>query len=44
METRRTRAGLAAWSALVIAFLWVPLVIMAIYLVIARRLGAFEAM
>jgi len=31
METRRTRAGLAAWSALVIAFLWVPLVVIALY-------------
>jgi putative spermidine/putrescine transport system permease protein len=31
METRRTRTALAAWSALVIAFLWVPLVVIALY-------------
>jgi putative spermidine/putrescine transport system permease protein len=31
METRATRIGLATWSALVILFLWVPLVIIAIY-------------
>ena len=31
METRTTRFGLAGWSALVIAFLWIPLVIIAIY-------------
>ena len=31
METRSARIGLGAWSVLVIAFLWVPLVIIAIY-------------
>ncbi len=31
METRTTRVGLAAWSGLVILFLWVPLLIIAIY-------------
>jgi len=31
VETRATRIGLGAWSALVIAFLWIPLVIIAIY-------------
>jgi putative spermidine/putrescine transport system permease protein len=31
METRTTRIGLAAWSALVILFLWIPLAIIAIY-------------
>jgi putative spermidine/putrescine transport system permease protein len=31
METRATRIGLIAWTALVIAFLWIPLVIIAIY-------------
>ncbi len=31
METRATRIGLAAWSVLVILFLWIPLVIIAIY-------------
>jgi putative spermidine/putrescine transport system permease protein len=31
VETRTTRWSLAAWSALVIAFLWIPLVIIAIY-------------
>ena len=31
METRATRIGLATWSALVILFLWIPLVIIAIY-------------
>ena len=31
METRTTRFGLASWSALVIAFLWIPLVIIVIY-------------
>jgi putative spermidine/putrescine transport system permease protein len=31
METRGARIGLAGWSALVILFLWIPLVIIAIY-------------
>jgi putative spermidine/putrescine transport system permease protein len=31
METRATRIGLGVWSGLVILFLWVPLVIIAIY-------------
>jgi len=31
METRATRIGLATWSVLVILFLWIPLVIIAIY-------------
>jgi putative spermidine/putrescine transport system permease protein len=31
METRATRVGLATWSVLVILFLWIPLVIIAIY-------------
>jgi putative spermidine/putrescine transport system permease protein len=31
VETRATRFGLAAWSGLVILFLWIPLVIIAIY-------------
>jgi len=31
METRVTRLGLATWSGLVIAFLWIPLVIIAVY-------------
>jgi len=31
METRATRLGLGVWSALVILFLWIPLVIIAIY-------------
>jgi putative spermidine/putrescine transport system permease protein len=31
METRATRIGLIAWTTLVIAFLWIPLVIIAIY-------------
>jgi len=31
METRSTRISLAVWSALVIAFLWIPLVIIALY-------------
>jgi putative spermidine/putrescine transport system permease protein len=31
METRATRIGLGAWSVLVILFLWIPLVIIAIY-------------
>jgi putative spermidine/putrescine transport system permease protein len=31
METRATRIGLIAWTTLVIAFLWVPLVIIAVY-------------
>jgi len=31
METRATRFGLALWSMLVIAFLWIPLLIIAIY-------------
>jgi putative spermidine/putrescine transport system permease protein len=31
METRATRWSLAMWSALVIAFLWIPLVLIAIY-------------
>jgi putative spermidine/putrescine transport system permease protein len=31
VEARNTRVSLAVWSALVIAFLWIPLVIIAIY-------------
>jgi len=31
VETRAARVGLAAWSALVILFLWIPLVIIAVY-------------
>jgi putative spermidine/putrescine transport system permease protein len=31
METRTTRIGLWAWGALVVAFLWIPLGIMALY-------------
>ena len=31
METRGARIGLAGWSTLVILFLWIPLVIIAIY-------------
>ena len=31
METRATRLGLWAWAFLVIAFLWIPLAIMAVY-------------
>jgi putative spermidine/putrescine transport system permease protein len=31
MVTRGGRIGLGAWAALVIAFLWIPLVIMAVY-------------
>ena len=31
METRAARIGLAGWSVLVILFLWIPLVIIAIY-------------
>jgi putative spermidine/putrescine transport system permease protein len=31
METRSTRISLAVWTVLVIAFLWIPLVIIALY-------------
>jgi putative spermidine/putrescine transport system permease protein len=31
METRRTRTGLAVWTALVVAFLWLPLIVIALY-------------
>jgi putative spermidine/putrescine transport system permease protein len=31
METRATRIGLWAWATLVVAFLWIPLLIMALY-------------
>jgi putative spermidine/putrescine transport system permease protein len=31
METRGTRIGLAAWTVGVIAFLWIPLIIIALY-------------
>jgi putative spermidine/putrescine transport system permease protein len=31
METRGTRIGLGLWALLVIAFLWIPLLIMAVY-------------
>ena len=31
METRLTRVSLAAWAVLVIAFLWIPLAIIALY-------------
>jgi putative spermidine/putrescine transport system permease protein len=31
METRRTRTGLAVWTALVVLFLWLPLLLIALY-------------
>ncbi len=31
MESRATRIGLGLWTALVVAFLWIPLVIIALY-------------
>ena len=31
MNTRSTRISLAVWTTLVIAFLWIPLVIIALY-------------
>jgi putative spermidine/putrescine transport system permease protein len=31
METRRTRTGLAVWTVLVVAFLWLPLVVIVLY-------------
>lgn len=31
METRRTRAGLTVWTVLVVAFLWLPLVVIVLY-------------
>jgi putative spermidine/putrescine transport system permease protein len=31
METPTTRVTLGAWAALVVAFLWIPLAIMAVY-------------
>ena len=31
METRRTRTALAMWTALVVAFLWLPLVVIGLY-------------
>ena len=31
METRTTRLGLAAWAALVVLFLWAPLVLICVY-------------
>jgi putative spermidine/putrescine transport system permease protein len=31
MESRATRIGLGIWTALVVAFLWIPLVIIALY-------------
>ena len=31
METRTTRIGLWAWAVLVVAFLWIPIVIMGVY-------------
>ncbi|HXY17443.1 MAG TPA: ABC transporter permease [Gaiellaceae bacterium] len=31
METRRTRVGLAVWTGLVVVFLWIPLVVIALY-------------
>ena len=31
METRGTRIGLGVWALLVVAFLWIPLLIMAVY-------------
>ena len=31
METRTTRIGLWVWATLVVAFLWIPIVIMAVY-------------
>ena len=43
MESSWLRAVLRAWVALVLAFLFIPIVIMAAYLLGARALGAFEA-
>src|SRR5881392_3561576 len=31
METRATRIGLSAWTVLVVLFLWIPLILIAIY-------------
>ena len=31
METRRTRAGLAVWTVLVVLFLWLPLAVIGLY-------------
>ena len=31
METRATRTGLAVWTALIVAFLWLPLVVIGLY-------------
>jgi putative spermidine/putrescine transport system permease protein len=31
METRATRIGLAVWTALVVCFLWIPLVLIGVY-------------
>ena len=44
MESRATRAALGVWTVLVVLFLWVPLAVMALYLVAARRAGAFESL
>jgi putative spermidine/putrescine transport system permease protein len=31
VETRATRVGLCAWAVLIVAFLWIPIAIMAVY-------------
>ena len=44
METRVTRVGLWAWATLIFLFLWIPIAIMAVYLALMKRLGAFESL
>ena len=44
MESSWLRAVLRVWVVLVLAFLFIPIVIMIFYLSGARAAGAFEAM
>ena len=44
MEARGTRIGLWIWTVGVVLFLHIPLVIMGIYLTLAKRTGAFDAL
>jgi putative spermidine/putrescine transport system permease protein len=41
MERRGTRLGLAVWTVLVVAFLWLPLVLVAIYAFNASRIQSW---
>ena len=44
MEPRPVRIGLRIFSLGVMAFLYIPLVVITVYLLLVKQLGAFEAL